>query len=996
MMTSLSTTAPDFPAAVAPSRFAAIARAGWRAGLLWGLALAAQAAGTGGAGAVLRFEAGAHTGPIRQIAVDRTETVAVTVSDDKTARLWDLRTQELLSVLRVPIGPGKAGSLYAAAVSPLGHEIAVAGTTADAGSHRIHVFNIKSGAPAGTIDALAGDIKSLTWTPDSRYLVATYAGSHGMRVFDRNGTLWHEKKFAGASYGAAVSSTGGIAVTAFDGSVHLFAASADGVKAAGRVPLPLPDPVSVSYSPDGRSLAVGYYSRNGNDQVQVDIVDVEGGRISKTFTFRDVRHGNLMQVAWSRDGAKIFCAGTGYRQADKFLLKTIHWPSGDAEEAELAGNSITRLAALPSGRLAFSTFEPSWGVFQDKKVSARKSPAAGVVQDASSLKTSPDGTVVGWTRRSDGASFAFDLKARGFIDAREAAARRLQGPRTFSLFGFGDSVWENTRTPRVNGVPVGLAAEEVSRAFAVLPDDSAALLGTSWNLRKLDKAGKELWRVPVATEVSAVNTTGDSRTIVMALADGTVHWLRALDGKTLMTLSATGDGRWALATPAGYYDAGAGAESLLGWHVNRPDGMTADFFPIGRFRDRFYRPDVIDQGLLFDDTEAALAAANKALELQTLSAPADQRASADLLLRARPPAAREWPPILVAAGGRKVQAEGRVLKIDFSVFSDAAAPVTRWQVKVNGRPAEPISVRLPAIADGQALGQLSLPAPPGNALVQLFVENPFGVSEPLTVQSTSADTPPAPPAEEKKPTLYLLAIGVARYADPSLNLLFPAKDARDLARVLLQQQGRQYGKVVSRVLVDEQATREAATEALAWLRDSPGADDVSILFMAGHGITLPGNVYRFLPHNARLAEAPNNLITEEQIRNTLVNIKGKSILFIDTCFSGKAIGKFTRHDTKLIANRLSSADSGVIVFSSSDGKQEALENQDWGNGAFTKELIAGLAGKADYRNEGFVTHKGLDYFVSHQVRQLTGGLQTPVTTVPIGIPDYSLTRVGPP
>ena len=43
-----------------------------------------------------------------------------------------------------------------------------------------------------------------------------------------------------------------------------------------------------------------------------------------------------------------------------------------------------------------------------------------------------------------------------------------------------------------------------------------------------------------------------------------------------------------------------------------------------------------------------------------------------------------------------------------------------------------------------------------------------------------------------------------------------------------------------------------------------------------------------------------------------------------------------------------------------------------------------------------MTHKGLDYFVSHQVRQLTGGLQTPVTTVPIGIPDYSLTRVGPP
>ena len=82
----------------------------------------------------------------------------------------------------------------------------------------------------------------------------------------------------------------------------------------------------------------------------------------------------------------------------------------------------------------------------------------------------------------------------------------------------------------------------------------------------------------------------------------------------------------------------------------------------------------------------------------------------------------------------------------------------------------------------------------------------------------------------------------------------------------------------------------------------------------------------------------------------------------------------------------------MIVFSSSDGRQEALEKEGWGNGAFTKELIAGLKGDADFRQEGVVTHKGLDYFVSHRVKQLTSGLQTPVTTVPIGIADYVLTK----
>jgi uncharacterized caspase-like protein len=246
--------------------------------------------------------------------------------------------------------------------------------------------------------------------------------------------------------------------------------------------------------------------------------------------------------------------------------------------------------------------------------------------------------------------------------------------------------------------------------------------------------------------------------------------------------------------------------------------------------------------------------------------------------------------------------------------------------------------------------------------------------------------------QDKRPNLYVLAVGVARYANSDLDLLFPAKDARDIAEVLRKQEGGRYKNVFSRTVTDADATQQAIAKGLKWLKDTATAEDVSILFIAGHGVTMSGNLYRFLPHDADLAKPAETLITEDQIRDALVNIKGKAVLFIDTCFSGKATGRFTRHDTKLIANRLASAENGVIVFSSSDGSQESLEKEVWGNGAFTKELISGLNGKADFRHEGVVTHKGLDYYVSHQVKQLTSGLQTPVTTVPIGIPDYPLTQ----
>jgi hypothetical protein len=78
------------------------------------------------------------------------------------------------------------------------------------------------------------------------------------------------------------------------------------------------------------------------------------------------------------------------------------------------------------------------------------------------------------------------------------------------------------------------------------------------------------------------------------------------------------------------------------------------------------------------------------------------------------------------------------------------------------------------------------------------------------------------------------------------------------------------------------------------------------------------------------------------------------------------------------------------VFSASTGRQESIEKKNWGNGAFTKALIEGLRGAADFRKEGVVTHQGLSYFLGQEVRKLTGNLQTPVTAVPVGVVDYPM------
>jgi len=90
---------------------------------------------------------------------------------------------------------------------------------------------------------------------------------------------------------------------------------------------------------------------------------------------------------------------------------------------------------------------------------------------------------------------------------------------------------------------------------------------------------------------------------------------------------------------------------------------------------------------------------------------------------------------------------------------------------------------------------------------------------------------------------------------------------------------------------------------------------------------------------------------------------------------------------------LASAENGVVVFSSSTGRQYSLENPDWGNGAFTKALVEGLSGKANYQKTGRITHKMLDFYISERVKEITEGQQTPVTQAPGGVPDFPIAVV---
>jgi uncharacterized caspase-like protein len=168
-----------------------------------------------------------------------------------------------------------------------------------------------------------------------------------------------------------------------------------------------------------------------------------------------------------------------------------------------------------------------------------------------------------------------------------------------------------------------------------------------------------------------------------------------------------------------------------------------------------------------------------------------------------------------------------------------------------------------------------------------------------------------------------------------------------------------------------------------------------MLFMAGHGVNDPTANYYYLPVNAEPDKLKRTGVSMADIRGTLSNLTGKAVFFIDTCHAGNVLGTGRRgmNDINGVISELASAENGVVVFSSSTGSQYSLEKDSWGNGAFTKAVIEGMNGAADYQKTGRITHKMLDLFVSERVKVLTNGRQSPVTQAPGGVPDFPVAAV---
>jgi WD40 repeat protein len=937
---------------------------------------------------ILRIETGMHTATIKRIGVDAANRYLVTASDDKTVRVWELASGKLLRTIRVPIGAGGEGRLYAVAISPDGSTIAAGGFTSGAGEPtNLYLFERESGRLVRRLGGLPDIVSHLAFTLDGRFLAVTLI-TNGVRVYQTSdySLAGTDTDYGDSSYGVDFDHSGRLVTTCLDGFIRLYAPPGGGgtlrllakEKVAGGG-----QPFSAAFSADGSRVAVGF-----TDSTQVAVLS---GRDLSPLNMPDtagVNNGALFNVAWSADGRTLYAGGFAQgAKSGSFIRAWADGGRGAYRDIVAAADTIMHILPLRDGGIVYSAADPAFGVIDSSGRRTLFTPVAiadyRILLLLQGLRLAPDDA---------GVEFAYDLQgnssAHFSLAERELATTSVppnwRAPTT-STIRFNVTDWLNSFEPKLNGTRLPLVHYEKSFSLAIAPDARAFLLGTSFNIRLFDGSGKERWNVPAPGVAWAVNITADGRLAVAAYGDGTIRWYRMTDGQELLAFFPHADRkRWVMWTPEGYYDASPGAEDLIGWHVNNGRDATADFFPVGQFRSTYYRPDVVAKILKTGDEQLALKQANEE------NGRRQQQASI----------AQQLPPvveIISPTDGALVSANE--VTVRFNVRSSSGEPLTNVKALVDGRPASARQlVQGEETANGAREIKVSLPA--RDSEVSVIAENRFAASTPATVHLKWRGTTLANAARSEsiviKPKLYILAIGVSQYSNEKYNLLFADKDARDFINTMQTQKGLLYRDVViyhGKPLLNGEATKDEILDGLDWIRKETTSNDVAMVFFAGHGVNDQSNYYYFCPYNIDPEKLLRTGVAFSDIRNTVSAIAGKAIFFVDTCHSGNSLGLAGRRgslDINIVINELSSAENGVVVFSASTGSESSYERAEWNNGAFTKSLVEGLNGAASIGDTGRITYAMLNVYISERVKELTKGQQHPTMISPRTVADFPI------
>lgn len=916
---------------------------------------------------MLVLDSGGHTSLIWDVAFLAGSDRIVSVSYDKTIRLWDLSSGQSIRVLRPPIGPGNAGRLICASVSPDGKLLAVGGIGVPPIRNPIYLISLETGQILRILQGHQTPVNTVVFSPDGQQLASS--------ANDATGRIWETSTgrcvhiLQGHTHRAVNEITFSpdgktVGTACLDQTARLWSvktgAEQHQLKHKGKV-------LWLGFHPDGTSLATVSgsclcvwneegklvkehdlggelnYCRFLADGKQVLVTGERSGLVDiETRAFRRLGQGRTTGGAASPDGKR---AVTVTEQG------AIHvW---DTERAELikslSGTSQALWAAGWQGEdtLAFGsegerrphTVNPSFALTHSFRVTDFESGAA--------------------------------VNARCLRGQIEQDGRRLRKKGAYALALWRDDLEICIFEPKkIN------SGDENIRSFTFLGAKQGALADGNGRLFLLDlEAGRVAreWQGH-AGAVWSLAPSPKGRYLLSASNDHTLRvWSPDQDAPLLSLFFAGRD--WIAWTPEGYYAASPGGEKLMGWQVSNGPEHMGSFYPAADFRKTLYRPDVIKRLLQAGSVERALQLAGQAEGRP--STPTE-------VSKVLPPRVR-----ILSPRRHEVTLKQAQLHVEAEVEPRTGQPVTEVQLLLDGRLAparrlsdSPGSSRLQKYAWAVEL-------PPGEHRLSVRAHAvASGESEPVVLRYLP------PQHDARAGTLHVLAIGINAYPG-KLRLECAAPDAQAIAAAFAKYSNKLFRRVEPHLLLNREATRKTILARLDGMAQQARFGDLVIVFLAGHGDCQREGRFYFLPSDADPRRLAQTGVSGEELRHKLGRMPCTAMLILDACFAG-SIDAPHKHRTRALPSGADNLvrdlvyDQGLVVLCGADKDHEAVEEK--GHGFFTRALVEGLSGRAQRRKDGTIYLSALQTYLEERVPELSDGEQIPTMSIPSVVRGFPIAK----
>lgn len=396
-------------------------RAMQRLGTLWAVLLTTANAMAQSGQPFLVLDARGHTGMVTQVAFTPDAKYVVTVSLDKTIRLWDTLTGESTRTIRLPIDKSYDGQLHDASLSPDGRRLAVAHTGfSNFGRFPAYIVSIPEGEIKGAFLGHREPVRTVRFSADGSQL-ASGSLDKTIRIWDADTgkTLHTLAGHAGAVTGVSFAPRGDALASCSDDKTVRFWSLADG--APFRTAKLDGAPTGVLWSPTGNIVMAG--TTNGS----VYIFNARGELLKRHTDF--VHQVKIEQ--FSNDGGSILVTtGNPLGKPGGINMSAIVRATGDYFSTF---EVVQRFAHLDFARAARVLEEKQWvassgGPNHETYLWTANNPfvystLAGHGRSIYATGWSRDGTRFAWGAKRGGAdtlaaSFALgDLEVSGPTDA---------------------------------------------------------------------------------------------------------------------------------------------------------------------------------------------------------------------------------------------------------------------------------------------------------------------------------------------------------------------------------------------------------------------------------------------------------------------------------------------------------------------------------------------------------------------------------------------------